>query len=77
MTDFARAHLTPEQAELERHRCEVRDVIRMYLHNGRDGVSQYLLLVRKSRNAEQAERIRVDTWAQIKAGNTGAKGEWK
>ena len=66
---MSHADESPDEWERERHRCEVRNMIRRYREQGAEAVREHLAGVAKHRGELLAERLRQDTWAQMKAGN--------
>lgn len=59
----------------ERHRCEVRELLRS-IHDparGRGWVRAYLA---SEHVAARREQLRKDLNAQLKLGNTGERGQW-
>lgn len=65
--------MTEDELEQERHRCEVRALIRVAREDGRGKVRAYLdHKAVKSR----APRLRADLNAQIERGNNGEHGVW-
>lgn len=61
--------------ETERHRCEVRELLRS-IHNpsrGRGWVRAYLAAEHVAR---RRDKLRKDLNAQMKLGNTGERGQW-
>lgn len=73
---MSHADESPDEWERERHRCEVRNMIRRYRDEGADAVRAQLAGIEKHRGKALAERLRQDTWAQMKAGNDGEWGKW-
>lgn len=67
---------SPEEWERERHRCEVRSLIKRYRDEGAAAVKAHLEGVERVRGKALAERLRQDTWAQMKAGNDGEWEKW-
>ena len=51
-------------------------MIRRYRDEGAKAVRRHLAGVEKHRGKLLAERLRQDTWAQMKAGNQGEWGQW-
>lgn len=64
---------TPIELEIERHRCEVRTLLRASANKGRAWVRDYLA---DKRVAGRAARLRADLNDQIAKGNTGEHGQW-
>ena len=62
--------------EEERHRCEVRQVLR-WRAESRDKAVDYLNKVRQKRNEAAANKLERDTKEQWVKGNRGIEGEWK
>lgn len=60
--------------EQERHRCEVRQVLRWRVED-RNKALGYLKLVREKRK-EKANKLELDCKEQWGRGNRGEKGEW-
>ena len=59
--------------EEQRHRCEVRELIRAAQEKGRAWVRAYL---GDKRVDGRRERLRADLNEQLSRGNTGEDGEW-
>lgn len=51
-------------------------MIRRYRDEGAEAVRAQLAGIEKHRGKALAERLRQDTWAQMKAGNDGEWGKW-
>ena len=62
--------------EEERHRCEVRQVLRWRAED-RSKAIEYLAMVRKRRGDEIGNALEKDVRAQWAAGNRGIQGDWK
>lgn len=62
--------------EEERHRCEVRQVLRWRTEN-RDKAISYLAAVRQKRSEAAAIKLERDTREQWAKGNRGIEGEWR
>ena len=65
---------TKVDLETERHRCEVRQVLRWRVED-RNKALEYLKLVREKRK-EKAKQLEDDCREQWSRGNKGEKGEW-
>jgi hypothetical protein len=65
--------VTRAQTETERHRCEVRTLLRASANKGRAWVRDYLA---DKRVAGRAAALRADLNDQIAKGNTGEHGTW-
>lgn len=63
--------------ELQRHRCEVRTILRTYVAEGIAGVDRRIQQISEKRGAEPAARLREDAIAQWQAGNRGKDGDWR
>ncbi len=63
----------PIELEIERHRCEVRTLLRASANKGRAWVRDYLA---DKRVAGRAAALRADLNDQIAKGNTGEHGTW-
>lgn len=61
--------------EQERHRCEVRQVLRWRVED-RNKAIEYLNLVKEKRK-EKAKKLEDDCKYQWNLGNRGEKGDWK
>ena len=61
------------QTETERHRCEVRTLLRASTNKGRAWVRDYLA---DKRVAGRAAALRADLNEQIAKGYTGEHGTW-
>jgi hypothetical protein len=64
-----------ENLEQERHRCEVRQVLRWRVED-RNKAIEYLNLVREKRK-EKAKQLEDDCKKQWELGNRGDKGDWR
>lgn len=62
--------------EEERHRCEVRQVLRWRAHD-RSQAIEYLSKVRDKRSNEAAEKLQKDCAEQWSKGNRGIHGDWR
>jgi hypothetical protein len=62
--------------EEERHRCEVRQVLRWRVQD-RNKAINYIELVRKRRGDKMADALHKDSADQWVAGNRGLEGDWK
>ena len=62
--------------EEERHRCEVRQVLRWRVQD-RNKAINYIELVRKRRGDKMADLLHKDSADQWNLGNRGLEGDWK
>jgi hypothetical protein len=62
--------------EEERHRCEVAQVLRWRAQD-RNKSSGYLMLVRKMRGDNAADKLEKDCKEQWERGSRGLKGDWR
>ena len=62
--------------EEERHRCEVRQILRWRVQD-RNKAINYIELVRKRRGDKMANSLHKDSADQWVAGNRGLEGDWK
>jgi hypothetical protein len=62
--------------EMERHRCEVRQVLACRAAD-RDSALKYLSVVRQKRGHEAADRLEADCRREWSLGNRGKKGDWR
>jgi len=62
--------------EEERHRAEVRQVLKWRVQD-RTKAMDYLALVEKKRGEEVASKLRNDSRIQWERGNRGIDGNWK
>jgi hypothetical protein len=62
--------------EEERHRAEVRQVLRWRVQD-RNKAINYIELVRKRRGDKMANALHKDSADQWVAGNRGLEGDWK
>lgn len=62
--------------EEERHRAEVRQVLKWRVQD-RTKAMDYLALVEKKRGEEVAAKLRNDSRSQWEKGSRGINGEWK
>jgi hypothetical protein len=65
-----------EKFEFERHRAEVRQVIRWRIED-RDRAHRYLDAVEQKRRHGGGAKLRKDVMEQWKLGNRGADGDWR
>lgn len=75
MQDRTLTLTTMEDLEIERHRCEVRQVLRWRVED-RNKALEYLSLVREKRK-EKANKLELDCKEQWSRGNKGDKGDWR
>lgn len=72
--------MTPSETERHRHRCEVRECIRMGFQAFREWFAgdpdRKTPSVAKVRGEEAARRLWLDVKQQASLGNTGRPGEW-
>lgn len=66
-----------QRIEPERHRCEVRAVLRMRVQHGVERARTYIERVRKARGDAAADRLRADANEQWRLGNRGESGDWR
>lgn len=62
--------------EEERHRCEVRQVLRWRAQD-RNKAVEYLSKVRDRRGDSSANRLTEDCRTQWERGNRGIEGDWR
>lgn len=62
--------------EEERHRCEVRQVLRWRAED-REKAMEFLTKVRKHRGDVAAEKLAKDCKEQWSRGNKGIEGDWR
>lgn len=62
--------------EEERHRCEVRHILKIRL-NDRQRMIDYLDAVKKERGEKSAQKLENDAREQWNRGNRGNHGEWR
>ncbi len=62
--------------EEERHRCEVRQVIKWRMQD-RTKAIDYILSVRNKRGDNAADLLHKDSADQWTKGNRGLQGDWK
>jgi hypothetical protein len=62
--------------EEEKHRCEVRQVLKWRVQD-RTKAMEYLALVEKRRGEIAANKLRNDSRIQWERGNRGIDGNWK
>lgn len=55
-------------SEEYRHECEILSLVRMFNERGADKVKSFLLLVKKERGANAAERLRMETATRLGLG---------
>ena len=61
--------------EIERHRCEVRQVL-AWRTADRDSALRYLSVVRRKRGHEVADQLEADCRDQWAKGSRGERGKW-
>jgi hypothetical protein len=66
----------PDNSELHRHRCEVRQVLKWRTQD-RNKAIEYLSIVRNKRGDRTAQLLEKDCREQWTLGNRGINGEWK
>ena len=66
----------PDNSELHRHRCEVRQVLKWRTQD-RNKAIEYLSLVIKKRGDRVAQLLEKDCKAQWILGNRGEDSQWK
>jgi hypothetical protein len=62
--------------EEERHRCEVRQVLRWRAED-RSKAIDYLSKVRQKRSDKAADKLQKDCTEQWAKGNRGIQGDWR
>lgn len=62
--------------EKERHRCEVRQVLRWRAQD-RSNAMDYLSKVRQKRGDNAADKLQKDCAEQWSKGNRGTEGDWR
>jgi len=65
----------PDNSELHRHRCEVRQVLKWRTQD-RNKAIEYLSIVRKKRGDRAAQLLEKDSKDQWQLGNRGEDGIW-
>ena len=75
MLDHFTTMTTTDDLEDERHRAEVRYVLKLRVQD-RNKAMEYLSLVREKRK-EKAKQLEDDCRKQWELGNRGDKGEWR
>lgn len=63
--------------EAERHRCEVRQLLRWRQQHGSEWAQQWLAEVAQRRGQAAADLLSADARQQWQAGNRGAAGDWR
>lgn len=76
MTLITEENSLHEFFEEERHRCEVRQVLRWRAQD-RSQAIEYLSKVRDKRSNEAAEKLQKDCAEQWSKGNRGIHGDWR
>jgi hypothetical protein len=66
----------PDNSELHRHRCEVRQVLKWRTQD-RNKAIEYLSLVIKKRGDRVAQLLEKDCREQWTLGNRGEDSQWK
>jgi len=65
----------PDNSELHRHRCEVRQVLKWRTED-RNKAIEYISIVRNKRGDRTAQLLEKDCREQWTLGNRGLNGEW-
>jgi hypothetical protein len=65
----------PDNSELHRHRCEVRQVLKWRTQD-RNKAIEYLSIVLKKRGDRTAQLLEKDCRQQWQLGNRGDEGDW-
>jgi hypothetical protein len=65
----------PDNSELHRHRCEVRQVLKWRTQD-RNKAIEYLSIVRNKRGDRTAQLLEKDCREQWTRGNRGNEGDW-
>ena len=76
MTLITVERFVPDNSELHRHRCEVRQVLKWRTQD-RNKAIEYLSIVRNKRGDRTAQMLEKDCKAQWTLGNRGEYNEWK
>lgn len=76
MTLITEENSLHEFFEEERHRCEVRQVLRWRAQD-RNKAVEYLSKVRDRRGDSTANRLTEDCRTQWERGNRGIEGDWR
>lgn len=66
----------PDNSEVHRHRCEVRQVLKWRTQD-RNKAIEYLSIVRKKRGDRAAQLLEKDSKDQWQLGNRGEDSQWK
>jgi len=64
-------------SEEYRHRCEVRELLRLGVEKDHFAVDARIDAIEKARGATSANRLRSDYKTQWRAGNRGTHGDWR
>ena len=65
----------PDNSELHRHRCEVRQVLKWRTED-RNKAIEYIAIVRNKRGDRTAQLLEKDCREQWQLGNRGLEGDW-
>lgn len=65
-----------ENSEIERFRCEVRQIL-AWRAADRDSALKYLSVVRQKRGDKVADQLEIVCKDQWSRGNRGRKGDWR
>lgn len=65
-----------QATEIERHRCEVRDLIKRRVANGKIWLLGMFAQIEKARGHKSMEKLKADVWDQWQKGNRGDDGLW-
>jgi hypothetical protein len=68
-------HFVPDNSEVHRHRCEVRQVLKWRTQD-RNKAIEYLSIVRNKRGDRTAQLLEKDCKEQWTLGNRGNEGLW-
>ena len=76
MTLITVERFVPDNSELHRHRCEVRQVLKWRTQD-RNKAIEYLSIVRNKRGDRTAQLLEKDCKTQWTLGNRGEDSQWK
>jgi len=75
LTLITKVDSVPDNSELHRHRCEVRQILKWRTQD-RNKAIEYLSIVRNKRGDRTAQLLEKDCREQWTLGNRGDENEW-
>lgn len=68
--------MSPQETEQHRHRCEVRDLIKKRVVNGKTWLLGIFDQIERARGRKSLEKLKADFLDQWNKGNRGDDGLW-